>query len=139
MEISEILSNYAQLGFDAINVDEEMAIADFIEKNQENCPVPLYRGIYVDHDFELAVGDKVDFQNLFSSFDERFEVAQEFADRGAKGVIFVLENPIGLPIYNYTDDTSFGETEWLILDNEYIVKEVEEQDNLIIAKIEVAA
>jgi hypothetical protein len=135
MEISAILSDYAQLGFDAINIDEEMAIADFIQKHQETCSVVLYRGIFVDDDFELFVGDKVEFQNLFASFDERFEVAQDFAKRGGKGVIFVLEDPVGLPIYNYTDDTNFGESEWLILDNEYIVSKVEEQDELIIVTI----
>ncbi|WP_276913963.1 hypothetical protein [Aneurinibacillus aneurinilyticus] len=128
MDAKELLSAYAQLGFDSIDTTEkEIAILNYIEQHKETCPEPLYRGIMVDATFKIEVGEKVQFQNLFASFDEDEEVAIEFASRRKKGVVYVLNDAEGLPVYMHTDVCA-GETEWLILDREFEVLEVEQSE-----------
>lgn len=132
--MKELLNQYAQGGFDVIVTDEEIAIAEYINENQIECPVELYRGVMVDADFEIEVGETLEFENSFASFDEDFEKAKEFALRRAYGVVFVLENPVGLPLYEHAD-TCWDEREWLILDGKFEVTEVEKDGDLTVARI----
>lgn len=136
MEATEILTTYAQEGFDVVDADEETVIAKFIEKEKEVCPVELYRGIMVDEDYAVEVGDVIEFENLFASFDEDIERAKEFATRKAYGVILVLDGAEGLPVYMHTDAVCDGEQEWLIPDAEYVVTRVDQEDDLTTVYIE---
>jgi len=129
------LADYAQLGFDGISVDEEVAIAEYIDEHKEVCPVELYRGMMVDRDFEIEVGEEIEFENSFASFDENQEVAVEFAARRGNGVVLILDGGIeGLPIYMHTD-VCFGETEWLIPAQKFVITEVWEEDSVMFARI----
>lgn len=125
MKIAEILEDYQQLGFDVISSDEEIAISEYIQNNLQPCPVELYRGIMVPRDFEVEVGDKIRSRRLFESYTEDAEIAKQFAFRRnqGKGVILKIEEPVGLPIYLVTQNEN--ELEWLVPGGEYIVADIE--------------
>ena len=131
------LNNYAQGGFDVLNSDEIYEIVEYIEANQEICPVELYRGIMVA-DFEVEIGETIYFKEPFASFDEDIEVAEQFATRRGKGVVFILrDDSFGLPVYMHAN-TCHGETEWLILDVGFVVEAIEqneENENIIYVRI----
>lgn len=132
--MKEILTVYAQMGFDGISLEEETSMAEYIEEHQEECPVELYRGL-MTNDTSVEVGDSVEFTHLFESFDEEYDKAEEFALRRGRGIVYVLDSPIGLPLYMHAD-TCHDETEWVILDDEYVVQEiVEKEENLTVVKI----
>jgi hypothetical protein len=129
------LADYAQLGFDGISVDEEIAIAEYIDENKEVCPVELYRGMMVDRDFEIEVGQEIEFENTFASFDEDIDTAVKFATRRNHGVVLVLDEDIeGLPVYMHAS-TCAGETEWLIPAQKFVITEVWEEDSVMFARI----
>lgn len=131
--MERVLHIYGQEGFDNLDTEKELKIAEYIEKEQTSIPVPLYRGIKTEDDFQ--VGEVVAFENCFASFDENEETAREFA--GERGVLFVIEEGKGMPLYEYIS-TCFGESEWLILDAEFEVTEVEyEEDGLTIVSIRI--
>jgi len=125
--IEKIIEDYQQLGFDVISIDEENAISEYIQQNLEPCPVELYRGIMVSCDFEVEVGDKIRSQHLFESYTEDIEVAKEFALRRNQGVILKIEEPVGLPIYLVTENEN--EQEWLIPGGEYIITDIESDED----------
>ena len=133
------ISDYAQMGFDGISVDEEMEIAEYIDENKEVCPVELYRGMMVSSDFEIAVGQEIQFKNAFASFDEDANAAIKFATRRGNGIVLVLEKGTeGLPLYMHTDAICAGEAEWLIPAQKFIVTEVwkdGEYENVVFARI----
>lgn len=129
-----ILTNYAQQGFDVIDSAEETAIVEYIQEHQQECPIELYRGMMVEEDFEIEVGEIVEFENSCASFDEDMAKAKDFALRIRYGVLYILENPVGLPLYEHAD-TCWDEQEWLILDGEFEVTDVEKDGDLTIARI----
>ena len=131
----EILRQYAQEGFEILDDQEHDLLVEYIEKEQEECPEPLFRGINVSEDHEISTSEKVRFKEGFASFDENYEVAEEFAKRGAKGIVFELEDAEGLPVYMHTDERCNDETEWLVLGGEFEVIEVEELDEITEVKI----
>lgn len=136
MDVNELLDMYAQEGFYAIEeYEEEKVILDYIAEHQEECPIELYRGMMVEDCFEIKVGDKVEFEHEFASFDEDFEKAKEFALRRTYGVVYVLENAVGLPLYMHAN-TCHDEKEWLI-PGEFVVTYVEEAEDIKIVTIEV--
>lgn len=118
------LADFAQLGFDAISADEEIEIAEYIDEHKEVCPVELYRGMMVGSDYEIEVGQEIEFENMFASFDEDVDTAVKFATRRGNGIVLVLERGVeGLPLYMHTDAICAGETEWLIPDGKFVVTE----------------
>lgn len=127
MKIKDILNAYAQEGFDVTDVNDEMEISNYIQENAEKCPIELYRGIMVDNDYEIEIGDSVEFDNLFASFDEDIEKAKDFATRLSYGVVFILRDPEGLPLYMHAN-TCHDEQEWLIMNYPYTVINIEKED-----------
>jgi hypothetical protein len=125
--IEKIIEGYQQLGFDVISIDEENAISEYIHQNLQSCPVELYRGIMVSCDFTVEVGDIIRSKHLFESYTEDIEVAKEFALRRNQGAILKIEEPIGLPIYMVTENEN--EQEWLIPSGEYIVTDIESDED----------
>lgn len=134
MNIQDMLNQYAQGGFDVTDDAEETAIVEYIQEHQQECPIELYRGMMVEEDFEIEVGEIVEWENSFASFDEDFEKAKDFALRIRYGVLYILENPVGLPLYVHAD-TCWDEQEWLILDGKFEVTDVEKDGDLTIARI----
>lgn len=137
MDIKQTLIDYQQQGFPVINFDEQLAILDFIESHSMECPVTLYRGISLDEKKEFHVGDIFKAsKELFDSFTENDQVAADFASRFESGIILVLDETAGLPIYVVTENEN--EVEWLIPTTEYLVVEVCESEyfeNIVMVRI----
>lgn len=143
MEIQDILYIYQDKGFEYLSLDEQNFLREYIEKNSEYC-YDMYRGIVVAKDYHIEVGQKIKFQELFASFTDDWGVAKKFAGHEdiekledwqiPHGIIFELEEGQGIEIASITDVED--EREWLLLDNEYEVIEIEEvEKNLLLVKI----
>lgn len=119
-----LIEEYQQ-GAAYINDEEALEIVEYIEQNQIHCPATLYRGVCLGGTLEVGAVINVTDGKYFASWTEEEWVAAEFSkERGAKiSAVFQIENESGLPLSDYS-----SEMEWLVLDKEYEVVDVEECD-----------
>lgn len=124
MNIQKLFENY-QAGTVYVDSDELAIITEYTQNHSVYCIEPLYRGINVDMDYEINIGDTVNF--IAESFSEAYYVAKEFATNKAFGIIFVIEEGAeGFPLYEMTGNDN--EYEWLVT-GQYEVINIEEEDH----------
>jgi hypothetical protein len=110
--------------------EEFLEIYEFVIENQQSCSMPLYRGLK-NIKTPIEVGQKFASKNLVESFTEDIDTAISFASANTIiPVVLCIEEPVGLPIYIYTENEN--ESEWLIPDQEFVVSSIKNTKEYII-------
>lgn len=114
MKMKKEIQKYWEQSFEALTSEEIESIVEYICENQKTAPV-LYRGINIDPD-KIGVGDTIELHDTesFVSMLPDLRYAWAFGN-----VILKVEGLKGCPI---------NEKEWLILNTEIYVEEIEYDD-----------
>jgi hypothetical protein len=108
------IQKYWEQSFEALTSEEIETIVGYICENQKAAPV-LYRGINIDPD-EINVGDTIELHDMesFVSMSPDLRYAWNFGN-----VVLAVEGLEGCPI---------TETEWLVLNTEIYIENIEYDD-----------